>query len=297
MVNRKGIFSFLLITFGTTYLAEGLLILSGFRISLIPPILGQYVILGVMWVPAAAALITTRWITHEKLSSTWPRFGKSWKPYAVTALIIPVCFAIIYGLTWAFGFGQPDWQLANLFNMIAASGADMSGAPSPGTVLGGVLVASLLIGPWFNSLIAFGEEWGWRGYLLPRIMPLGKWRAYLLLGAIWGLWHAPLILVGFNYPGYPLLGILLMMFMTTALGIYMNELTLRYESAFLAGWIHGVFNSQGYGIWRILFPNMNPIFGGHTGLIGTLVLLILGWVTLRWLKRHDPHGERNELEE
>jgi len=55
----------------------------------------------------------------------------------------------------------------------------------------------------------------------------------------------------------------------------------------LAGWIHGVFNSQGYGIWRILFPNMNPIFGGHTGLLGTLVLLILGWATMRWLARHS----------
>jgi len=291
--HKKGIISFLLITFAITYLAEGLLILSGFRITTIPPVFGQFVVMGVMWVPTVAMLITTRWITHEKLSSTWPRFGNSWKPYAVTALVIPLCYVVTYGITWALGFGRPDWQLENFFNLIASTGTDMSAAPSPNLVLGGVLFASLLIAPWFNSLIAFGEEWGWRGYLLPRLMPLGKWKAYLLLGAIWGLWHAPLILVGFNYPGYPLLGILLMVFMTTALGIYMNELTLRYESAILAGWIHGVFNSQGYGIWRILFPNMNPIFGGHTGLIGTLVLLILGWATVRWLAQHSAGEQRN----
>jgi hypothetical protein len=42
--------------------------------------------------------------------------------------------------------------------------------------------------------------------------------------------------------------------LTTALGVYINELTLRYRSTILAGWLHGLFNSQGYGIWRILFP-------------------------------------------
>ena len=31
MSNRKGILSFLILTFGITYLAEGILILSGFR--------------------------------------------------------------------------------------------------------------------------------------------------------------------------------------------------------------------------------------------------------------------------
>jgi hypothetical protein len=159
----------------------------------------------------------------------------------------------------------------------------MSGAPPPGLLLAGLLFISLFLSPFGNSLVAFGEEWGWRGYLLPRLLPLGKWKAYLLLGAIWGLWHAPLILVGFNYPGYPVLGIVLMMLLTTALGIYMNELTLRNQSAVLAGWIHGVFNSQAYGIWRVLFLNMNPIFGGITGLTGIVVLLALGWATLRWL--------------
>jgi hypothetical protein len=41
-------------------------------------------------------------------------------------------------------------------------------------------------------------------------MPLGKWKAYLIVGVIWGLWHAPLIAIGFNYPGMPVLGILMM---------------------------------------------------------------------------------------
>lgn len=286
MIDQKGISSFLLITFGISWLAEGILIGSGFRITGIPQMMGQYVVMGVMWVPALATLITTRWITHEPISTTGLCFGKSWKPYAVTALIIPLCFLVTYLLTWALGLGgTPDWQLKNLYDLAASAGADMSTAPAPQLLVPVLIISSLLAAPWFNSLLGLGEEWGWRGYLLPRLMPLGKWKAYLLLGVIWGMWHAPLILVGFNYPGYPVLGIFLMILMTTGLGIFMNELTLHYDSAILAGWIHGVFNAQAYGIWRLLFPQMNPIFGGHTGVIGSVVLLLLGLATIGWLAR------------
>ncbi len=164
----------------------------------------------------------------------------------------------------------------------------MSTAPTPGLLLGGILFASLFISPWFNSFIAFGEEWGWRGFLLPHLMPLGKWKAYSLLGVIWGLWHAPMIAIGFNYPGTPVLGILMMVLLTTALGIFVNEMTLHYQSAILAGWIHGVFNSQAYGIWRmLLFAGTNPVLGGITGLVGIAVISFLGLVTMRRFMRVD----------
>jgi membrane protease YdiL (CAAX protease family) len=135
---------------------------------------------------------------------------------------------------------------------------------------------STFVAPFINSIFGLGEEIGWRGFLLPRLLPLGKGRAYLLLGVIWGLWHAPLILVGFNYPGYPILGIVWMIGLTTALGVYINELTLRERSTILAGWLHGLFNSQAYGIWRILFPDVNPLLGGVTGVIGIGIWLALG---------------------
>jgi hypothetical protein len=135
-------------------------------------------------------------------------------------------------------------------------------------------------------LFAFGEEWGWRGFLLPRLMPLGKLKAYLILGVIWGLWHAPMIAIGFNYPGQPIAGIFMMIGLTTALGIFINELTLRYKSAILAGWAHGVFNSQAYGIWRvILFPMVNPLIGGISGLMGILLMTIFGLGTIQYFKK------------
>jgi uncharacterized protein len=288
MIDRKGIISFLLITFGITYLMEGILILSGFRVTQIPAMGGQYVVMIAMWAPAAATLITIRFITHEKVSSTGLRFGPSWKPYAVSALLIPLSFSLIYLLTWALGLGSPDWQLTSFFGLIASTGVDMSTAPSPSLLLIILFFTSLTIAPFFNSIFGLGEEWGWRGYLLPRLMPLGKWKAYLLLGVIWGLWHAPLVLIGFNYPGYPILGVFLMILLTTAISIYINELTIRYKSAILAGWIHGVFNSQAYGIWRmLLFANTNPILGGVTGMVGIITLFLLGFVTVLWARRGE----------
>ena len=288
MIDKKGIFSFLAITFAITYLVEGIAILAGFRVTAIPAIGGQLAVAAVMWAPALATLITIRFITHEKVSSTWLRFGPSWKPYAVTALVIPLTFVVTYLLTWALGLGTPDWQLETFLGMIAGAGTDMTGAPAPALLLTGLFFSSLIAAPIFNSIFGLGEEWGWRGYLLPRLMPLGKGKAYLLLGVIWGLWHAPLILIGFNYPGYPLLGILMMVLMTSAIGLYINELTLRYKSALLAGWIHGVFNSQAYGIWRsLLFPTAHPLLGGITGLVGIVVLVIVGALTMLWIKRAE----------
>ena len=65
----------------------------------------------------------------------------SWKPYAAMLVVVPVCFAAIYGLTWALGLGAPDPQHTGLFDMMRATGADMASAPTPG-----VLVALLSVG-------------------------------------------------------------------------------------------------------------------------------------------------------
>ena len=144
MNTLKGITSFLLITFGITYLAEGILILSGFRISAVPAIIGQYVILGAMWIPAVAALITIRFITHEKVSSIGLRFGPSWKPYLATAMLIPLAFILTYLLTWLLGLGRPDWQLVSFFATFASAGADMATAPSPALLLSALFGVSLM---------------------------------------------------------------------------------------------------------------------------------------------------------
>jgi hypothetical protein len=142
-------------------------------------------------------------------------------------------------------------------------------------VIAGIVLGSVAIAPFINSVFAFGEEYGWRGFLLPKLLPLGRWPAHLVGGVIWGLWHAPLVLMGFNYPGFPWAGVVWMCAVTTLLGVFESEWTLRFNSVLLASFIHGTFNSQVYGIWRVIVPDAHPLLGGFGGLLGLGALAVL----------------------
>lgn len=273
-MDRRGVLAFLVLTFGITYAVEIILVVAGFRMTGVPQLYGQLAVAAVMWVPGLAAVVVAKRVTGEGLGIANVRVGPL-RPYLVTALVVPAAFALVYGLTWALGLGEPDWDLSAFRSMVAESGGAEVAVPSV-WILVGLFASSLLIGPTINGVFGFGEELGWRGYLLPKLMPLGRARAYLLSGVIWGLWHAPLVLVGFNYPGYPLAGVVWMIGLTTALGLYIGALSQRHQSTILAGWVHGAFNGQAYGIWRILFPDVNPLLGGMTGLIGIAVFGLLG---------------------
>jgi hypothetical protein len=100
----------------------------------------------------------------------------------------------------------------------------------------------------------------------------------------------PLLAIGFIYPGYPILGTVLFLALTTGFGIYLNEITLHHHSSILAGWGHGVFNSQRFGIWALLFPDVNPLLGGFSGVLGIAVWWLLGI----WESRRNPKADEKE---
>lgn len=282
-IDWKGLSSYLIVTFAITYAIELALILS--HTSPIVKGFGQYVVAGVMWVPALATVVTVKFVTHEGFGIANIRVG-DWRPYVASALMLPGGFLLIYAVTWALGLGQPDWALSEFRKQFAAAGLEAPRTPAPALLWPALFLAMTAVAPFVNALFGFGEELGWRGYLLPKLLPLGKVWAYVLLGIVWGLWHAPLVFAGFMYPGHPLSGTLMFIGLTTTLGIYMNELTLRHRSSVLAGWIHGVFNSQRLGVWALLFPVTTPWLGGYAGAVGLTMWLLLGlWAVRRGTPR------------
>ena len=74
--------------------------------------------------------------------------------------------------------------VAALVAAVVGSGRLVTGTGKPLWPVVPLLLAGTL-------LSVFGEEYGWRGYLLPRLLPLGELRASLLVGVIWGAWHFP----------------------------------------------------------------------------------------------------------
>ncbi len=150
------------------------------------------------------------------------------------------------------------------------------------------VVQGVLLGPVLNAPFIFGEEWGWRGYLLPRLLPLGQWRALVLGGVIWGLWHAPLILLGYNYPQHPVPGVLFFTLVCVLLGILLGWMRLATGSLWPAVISHGSLNALGPVVMVLGHAGTPPdtALVGITGWPGWLLLAAL--VGLLRLTRQLP---------
>ena len=120
-------------------------------------------------------------------------------------------------------------------------GLDVPPGP-PG--IAAVFALVLLLGSTVNAIFAFGEEFGWRGYLLWELAPWGFWRASFAIGALWGIWHAPVIVAGYNYPSFPLVGVAVMVVACLAFSPVYTYAVVRARSVLAAALFHGVFNGS-----------------------------------------------------
>lgn len=131
---------------------------------------------------------------------------------------------------------------------VAVPGVGIDPAPEaladlgvPGGVAG-LVVVLFVGGVTANAVLAAGEELGWRGYLLWELAPLGFWRASALIGALWGVWHVPVILAGHNFPSFPVVGSVLFVGFCVAAAPLYTFVVVRGESVLPAVLLHGVFN-------------------------------------------------------
>lgn len=148
---------------------------------------GRYV-MALMWSPGIAALIT-RLVTQRNLR------GFGWLPgrprYLAYAYVIPLVAAIpVYGFVWLTGLAGTD------FSIIGSLGFGHVGAEPPWKPV----LFFLLIGPLLAMISATGEELGWRGLLVPELAKhfgsdvRGFHKLALISGAIWSVYHYPILL-------------------------------------------------------------------------------------------------------
>lgn len=157
---------------------------------------------------------------------------------------------------------MPPEELARVREELAA-------APVPPVLL--ALLSAMSAGPTVNAVAAFGEEAGWRGLLVRELAPLGFWRSSALIGVVWGLWHAPLVLQGHNYPQHPALGVLMMTAFTLLLAPLFGYIRLRARSVLAAAIAHGTLNASA-GIPLMLAAGGSDLTAGMTGAAGLAVL-------------------------
>jgi hypothetical protein len=218
--------------------------------------------------PLLAALVMRLFISKEGLAGSlgWRR---AWRFYLI-AIIAPMIFYAGVALTnHLLGIGRFTWTRSDM-------------------PLWSYLGVELLIGGLIVSIFVFGEEYGWRGYLLPALLPLGEGKATVIVGLIWAGWHLPLLLAGLNYPGQSVwLAIPLFTVVIVALAF---PLTWFYRatagSAVLVSLLHGFINSYGDGLTAAaVVPVGNPLLAGSAGLVTLLLLLALIGVVYGVLKR------------
>lgn len=202
-------------------------------------------LLGVfgMMIPSAANLIT-RLATKEGFRNSY--LGAHFKGktgYWAASVIVPLGYSVLGALAmWALYMG----------GMSFSDTFDPLGMQNTGLFLLQLAFSVIVFFP------AFGEEWGWRGYMMPKLMELmPKPAAVIAGGVIWGLWHAPLTVAGHNfgvdYPGYPFVGIGRMCLMCTALNAFLTLITEKTKSIYPAAFCHSVNNNLGLEIIFSIF--------------------------------------------
>jgi membrane protease YdiL (CAAX protease family) len=134
------------------------------------------------------------------------------------------------------------------------------------------LIQGLIAGATINALLAFGEELGWRGLLQWEWGHLGTFAGSAIIGLVWGVWHAPLILMGHNFPDHPAAGIFQMIAATMLLGILISYVRIRAGSVVAAAIMHGSVNGL-YGVSLMYLAWDNDL---SIGLFGTGGCLVMG---------------------
>ena len=282
---------YLLFAFGIASVAGGVIHATGGIFdspTLIPgtPVTVALALIGsaYMFSPAIANVLT-RLVTREGFGDLRlrPRFGDTWR-YWLAAWLVPLA-AIAVGAAAYFALFPGNFDQTEPWARFAAQA-----------------IPTVLVAPLLLSLLTFGEEFGWRGYLQPKLLLLTSPRkAMVYVGVIWGAWHWPLIAMGyqygFGYPGFPWLGMAVFLWFTFSAGTILGWLAFRGRSVWPAVLGHATINGTAALPAVLVAGSPSPLIGPlPIGLVGGLGFAAVAlWVLARWGNEKIPAGQRGGI--
>lgn len=246
--------------------------------------------MAVMFAPLASALIVTRREKTRLDLRLSIRFRMGWKGFLLAWLAFPAAVVIAFGVALLLPGVGYDPSMAALIDRLAqgmppeqaaALRTQAASAAFPPPIV--ALLQGLLAGVTINAVMAFGEEAGWRGILLRELTGSSFWGASLFTGAVWGLWHAPLIIQGYNFPAHPVAGVFMMIGWCCLLAPIITYIRLRTGSIVAAAVAHGTLNGTA-GVALMALSGGNDLTVGITGLAGFIalgVVLLVLWLVDR----------------
>ena len=298
-LNTKRILIFLALAVGVPWIATLVLYLTLRMDELIK--VGTIVSLSLGMAPALANVVT-RLITREGWGRLWlrPNFRRGWRFY-LAAWLLPLLAVIVGGQIFFLLFPQSFDPNLSAVRKTFASIPFLATNPWVGMLV--TTLEKMLIGL-VLGVFYFGEEFGWRAYLLPKLMErfagaepgsapaedpaqaalyaAGARKAALLVGVIWGVWHWPGQFLSMKIdPTMPLLIPLVFLVSTCALSVLLCWATLRSGSVWPASIGHGAINQISILAKSLMKGPAIPLLGPtSSGLIGGLGYLLLALVLL-----------------
>jgi len=275
--NRK-VLVFVFLTFAASWLIAAVYYALGGR--LYNPI-SAVVLLVYMFMPMTMAIVVQRAIYKQPLRKPLRISFRPNRWFLVAWLLPPIAALATVGVSLLFPGVHYSPDMAGMFERFAASltpeqlaEMERQVAAMPIHPVWLSLVQGLIFGITINAVAAFGEELGWRGLLQRELSHLGFWKSSALIGVIWGVWHAPVIIQGWNYPQHPVPGVFMMILWTLLLAPIFGYVTVKSRSVLAAAIIHGTLNATA-SIPLLVIVGGNDLTVGITGLAGFVVLAII----------------------
>lgn len=247
-----------------------------------------------MLMPAIVAVVF-QYVTNDfscnrllslKLSFVWP--AGILITLAAVLIACPLS-TLLPGISFHYG---PD-QLMRMRNMDAETAVifehGISTIPRY-AVIGGTVIAGLIAGCTVKAFFSMGEEYGWRAYLVHLLTGRKFMSVAIFIGAVWGIWHMPVILDGISYPQHPVIGVFMMCLTCLLIGILYLYFLVKSKSVLLIAMMHGTIDGIS-GIVLLMTDGGSDITNGVTGLGGILTMTIV----VAGLYVYDSHVSKERI--